>query len=119
MLCDSTAAKCGKPVEHIIECVQLAARIDHLIAIGGESAREHLLFKNCIISADDIANLCRRMPPFIAVKLKDLETGSFNGDSNPTGAFDTNGWGANTSAQVPLNASALRTTGFGERLARC
>ena len=93
MLCDSTAAKCGKPVEHIIECVQLAARIDHLIAIGGESAREHLLFKYCIISADDIANLCRRMPPFIAVKLKDLETGSFNGDSNPTGAFDTNGWG--------------------------
>lgn len=92
-LCDSASAKLGNPVEDIIESVHLAASMDHLIAIGGEAAREHLLSHNCIISADHIANLCRRMPPFIAVKLKHLETGSFTSDSNPTGAFDTNGWG--------------------------
>src|SRR5205814_127509 len=83
----------GQPVEDIIECVQLAARIDHLIAVGGASVHEHLLSPQCLLDRDQIAKLCRRMPRFIAVKLKDLETGSFKSDSNPTGAFDTNGWG--------------------------
>lgn len=91
--CDSVAANVGKPVEDIIKRVHLASRVAHLIAIGGESAREHLLSTQCLLSADQIAKLCRRMPPFIAVKLNELSSGSFNSDSNPTGAFDTNGWG--------------------------
>jgi hypothetical protein len=91
--CESKAATLGKPVEDSIERVHLAARIDHLIAVGGASTREHLLSPRCLMSAEQIAKLCRRMPPFIAVKLNELQSGSFKSDSNPTGAFDTNGWG--------------------------
>lgn len=86
------AVKTGKSEEDVAKCVHLAACIEHLIAIGGESMRPHFLNGRCILTSEQIARLCRRMPPFIAVKLKDLATGKVNIDSNPTGAFDTNGW---------------------------
>jgi hypothetical protein len=76
----------------IIDDLLRAARIEHLVAVGGESAREYLLGESCRITPNQIAGLCRRMPPFIQAKLKEVEAGLTNVDSNPTGAFDTNGW---------------------------
>lgn len=91
-LCEKDADKRNMTVEEIVEAVHLAARLDHLIAIGGEAARTTLLSDECILSAEQIARLCRRMPPFIREKLKELGAGPVGIDSNPTGAFDTNGW---------------------------
>jgi hypothetical protein len=56
----------------------LAARLEHLIAIGGESGRQYLFSPRCTLTQNQIAKLCRRMPPFITVKLKELEAGETN-----------------------------------------
>lgn len=86
------ATKNGRTEDDLIARAHLAARIEHLVAIGGESMRPHFLNGCCILTPVQIAKLCRRMPPFIAVKLKDLATGKVKSDSNPARAFDTNGW---------------------------
>lgn len=92
-LIEAKIAKSDLTAKQVIEHVQLAARIEQLVAIGGASTRDSMLSDQCILSADDIAKLCRRMPPFIAAKLEELKSGPVNVDANPTGAFDTNGWG--------------------------
>lgn len=93
-LCDQEAVNRSLAVEEIIDCAHHAARLDHLIAIGGvESEAMLLLSKHCALNSDQIARLCRRMPPFIERKLIELRSGPVNIDSNPSGAFDTNGWG--------------------------
>lgn len=89
------------------EDVLLAARIDHLIAISGRGARIYFLANECPLNQDHIARLCRRMPPFIQAKIKDLLAGSTNIDSNPTGAFDTNGW-AELRVRLPKFRSTLQ-----------
>lgn len=64
------------------------ARIDYLIGVGSEEALAVLQR----LTPGQIAKLCRRMPPFIVAKLEQLKAGGSNIDTNPTGAFDTNGW---------------------------
>jgi hypothetical protein len=90
-LCEAEAVKTGQAVAEIIECVRFAARIEHLISIGGEETRSRLLEQACL-TPEQIARLCRRMPPFIEEKLDQLKAGQVDIDSNPNGAFDTNGW---------------------------
>jgi len=93
MACEAAAHDTAEHAAAVIEDMLLAARIEHFAAIGGDLARKYLLGEHCRITPKQIAGLCRRMPPFIAAKLKELEAGSTKIDSNPTGAFDTNGWG--------------------------
>ena len=104
---EAAASKSAESVEQIIECVHLAARIEHLSAIGGDSVRDNLLASGCMLNSHQIAKLCRRMPPFIAVKLKGLEAGIFKSDTNEHGAFDTNGW-AELRVRLPKFRSILQ-----------
>lgn len=82
----------GTTTERLMDAAQLAARIDHFTSIGGRRAVDYFLGDHCRLDVGKIARLSRRMPPFIKAKLKYLYAGSINIDSNPTGAFDTNGW---------------------------
>ena len=66
--------------------------IDHLIAVSCESARLYLFSDRCKLTKEQIAKLYRKMPSFIAAKLEELEAGGTDINSNPAGAFDTNGW---------------------------
>lgn len=84
----------------------LAARIEHFTAVGGEKARQYFLSGACPLDEKKTARLSRRMPPFIRAKLEALYAGCTNVDSNPTGAFDTNGW-AELRARLPKFAAAL------------
>jgi hypothetical protein len=89
--CESATKKSGADSE-LMKDLQFAACIEHLVAIGGVEAREHLLAANCPLRREQIEGLGRRMPPFIKAKLIELQNGG-RFDGNPTDAFDTNGWG--------------------------
>lgn len=117
-LMETKAQEVQKPISEIADCVHIAARIDHLVAIGGDTVQDLLLNEDSHLNANAIAKLCRRMPPFIAVKLRELHTGPINVGSNPSGAFDTNGW-SELRTRLPKFRSTLQhyaancTTGHG------
>src|SRR5688572_1117631 len=54
------------------------------------------------------------MPSFIQANLEDLYAGGKNIDSNPTGAFDTNGW-SELRLRLPKFAHALGAFGTSKR----
>jgi hypothetical protein len=101
------AASLDHSAETILDHALLAARIQHFIAIGGQAAECYLLGDTCRLDAQKIARLSRRMPPFIVAKLEDLYAGSANIDSNPTGAFDTDGR-SELRVRLPKSASMLQ-----------
>ena len=89
--CEAEAKARGSTWQTIAAEVLHQARIDHLIAIAGDTARTVLAENR--LTPKQIAKLCRRMPPFILAKFHELKrSGGADIESNPTGAFDTNGW---------------------------
>lgn len=61
--------------------VQFAACIGHLVAIGGDTAREYLLSPTCPLNRKQIEGLGRRMPPFI----RELQDGDRRPKTENTG----------------------------------
>ena len=101
------AAKSSASLDKLMDDALLASRVEHFIAIGGNAARDYFLRDHCRLDSVRIGKLSRRMPPFIKAKLQDLYAGSANVDANPTGAFDTDGWGE-LRTRLPRFAAVLQ-----------